>query len=165
MARDYGGAEAPSWRRGRRLAFLWTWGSRVILVTGFLVFASLPTMLALSMGNPPGSDELPKAIVGAPCRAISQAEFYRGWKSGPRTFVFLHATFTRRRGDADCHGRSDRFASHYPVCEFDAPVQLAVTSEGKHFWFDVGPGATAVIEARPGKARCTVTGRFKMPLD
>lgn len=158
MARDYGGSGPARWRRGRRIAFLWTWGSRIFLVLGFLIFASLPTMLALSMGGPPAAPDKPP--VGPPCRAITQAEFYRGWKGGPKTFVFLHTTFTRRRGNADCHGRSDGIAKHYPVCEFNAPVQLAITSEGKHFWFDVGPGKVAVVEAPPGTARCTVTGRF-----
>lgn len=158
MARDYGGSGPPRWRRGRRMAFLWTWGSRVFLVVGFLIFASLPTMLALSMGGAP--EPPPKPPVGPPCRPITQAEFYRGYRELPKTFVFLHTTFTRRRGNADCHGRSDDFAKHYPVCEFNAPVQLSITSGGKHFWFDIGPGITAVVEARPGTARCTVTGRF-----
>jgi hypothetical protein len=160
VARDYGGAEPPSWRRGRRLAFLWTWGSRVVLVIGLLVFASLPTMLALSMGGPP--EPAPKPPVGPPCRPITQAQFYRGYREGPKTFVFLRATFTRRRGNAECRGHSDGLAKHYPVCEFNAPIELAVTAAGKHYWYDVGPGYSAVVEAPPGGPRCTITGRFRL---
>lgn len=164
MARDFGAKERPRWRPGDRWASVRFVAARAALIAGFLVFASLPTMFAMSMGSPPDPDEMPKTIVGQPCPTITQAKFYRGYREAPKTFVFLHATFTRRRGHADCRGRSDQLASHYPVCEFNAPVELAVTLDGKHYWYDVGPGYTAIVEARPTGPRCTITGRFNLML-
>jgi len=160
MARDYGSKDPPAWRRGQRFALVRVWAGRAALVAGFLVFASLPTMLAMSMGGAP--DPPIKPAVGRPCPVIDQRTFYRGYPEAPKTFVFLHATFTRRRGHADCQGRSDHFASHYPVCVFNAPVELAVTVDGQHYWWDVGPGYTAVVEAPPAGPKCTITQRFKL---
>jgi len=39
-------------------------------------------------------------------------------------------------------------------------VQLGVTIDELDTYWDVGPGWTAVVEARPEGPRCVVTGRY-----
>jgi hypothetical protein len=160
MATDFGDQGRPAWRRGQRLAFAGWVGVRIGLAAGFLLFASLPTAIAVSLGDPNG-DPVPKAEGGPACRRISKAQFFRGWNADPRTIRFQDVAFSRRRGDAFCGmGHDGGFGAHYPVCEFDAPVELAVASGGRDSYFDIGPGYTAVVEVRPTGPRCVVTGRF-----
>ena len=160
MAQDYGGEGRPGWRRGQRLLFLrWAVG-HAGLIAGFLLFASLPTAMAVSLGDPNG-DPVPKAQGGPACRTISKAQFFRGWNADPRTIRFQGVAFSRRRGDAFCGmGHDGRFGAGFPVCEFDAPVELAVAGGGRESYFDVGPGYTAVVEARAAGPRCVITGLF-----
>ena len=165
MVTDFGASTRPSWRRGQRWAVARSVGGKPALVVGLLLIASLPTAIPISieqMNVDKGPSSNP---VGKPCRPISEALFNRGWTAPPRTFAFVGATFARRRGDADCsagrHGLFGLVGPVYPVCEFDAPVELAVTSGGRSAWFDVRPGYTAVVEARPDGARCTITGLFQ----
>jgi hypothetical protein len=161
MATDFGAKDRPTWRRGQRMAFLRWIGGYAGLVAGLLLFASLPTSMALSVGDPNG-DKPPRAEGGPACPAISKAQFFRGWKAEPRVIHFQGVAFTRRRGDASCGMAHDGLIGRsFPVCEFDAPVELAVAAGGREVYFDVRPGYTAVIEARPDGPRCTITGLFQ----
>lgn len=165
MAKDFGASAQPSWRRGQRGAVVLSVGGKAALVAGLLLIASLPAAIPISieqMNVDKGPSSNP---IGKPCGRIPEALFSRGWATPPRTFTFVGATFTRHRGDADCssgrHGLLGLIGPIYPVCEFDAPVELAVTSGGESAWFDVRPGYTAVVEARPDGPRCTITGLFR----
>ena len=156
MAQDFGGRGRPAWRPGRRMDYLRDLGGRVGLVGGFLIFASLPAMLAVS-GMQPAPP--PKASGGIDCRRISRAEFLRGWRDPPRTIHYQGIAFARRRGDAECGtGHDGLFGRGFPACEFSAPVALGVTLGGRDAYFAVGPGYTAVVEARPEGVRCVVLG-------
>lgn len=160
MTRDYGGQDRPVWRAGRRLEFITWYGGRGGLFIAFVIFAALPTLVAIS---PIGPSLLPprhKPFTPRPCRPIGDAEFNRGWKDDARSFTFLDVTFARRRGDADCQGRKRTFGKVYwPICEFDAPFQLAVTRGGRTEYYAVPAGDTAIVDARPEAAtRCYVTG-------
>jgi hypothetical protein len=159
MARDFGGGR-PRWRRGERLGFLRDRLGAILLVAGFLVFASLPTAFALS-GSFHDDTGPVKASGGRPCRVISRAEFERGWREPPHSFNFAGATFERRRGDVECSARQPGgLGKPYVACAFDAPYQVAVAAMGRQGWFEVGAGNMAVVEARIEGLRCTVTGRY-----
>lgn len=165
MARDFGSLERPRWRPGQRGAFVWWIAGHVGLLVGFLIFAILPTFVAISPIGPDLASRKPPPFATFPCRPISQAEFERGWTEPPRSFTFEGVTFARRRGDADCQGRRARGAKAYhPVCEFDVPYQLAVTAAGPTAYFAVPLGETATVEAKAGQVRCEVTGRNTLPL-
>jgi hypothetical protein len=164
MARDFGGLDRPRWRPGQRGAFVWAMASRVGLLGGFLIFASLPSLLAISSGGPDRGPAKASAFT-RPCRPITRAEFERGWTEAPRSFTFEGVTFARRRGDADCQGRRAGLGKGYrPACEFDVPYQLAVTAGGVTSYFAVPPGEAASVETKPGIVRCEVTGRNTLPL-
>jgi hypothetical protein len=166
MTRDYGGQDRPVWRAGRRLEFITWYGGRGGLFIAFVIFAALPTLVAIS---PIGPSLLPakhRPFTPRPCQPITEAVFERGWKDDPRTFSFLGVTFARRRGDADCQGRKGFFEKVYwPVCEFDVPFQLAVARGGRTLYYAVPAGYTAVVDARPDAAtRCYVTGANEITL-
>jgi hypothetical protein len=160
MARDFGGKGRPRWRRGERLLFLYWAAGYAGLIAAFVLFAALPTTMALSLGNPNG-DPPPKAEGGPRCRSISKARFLQGWKEDPHVIHFQGVAFARRRGDIFCGVRREGLmGKRFPVCELDAPVQLGVTLAGRETYWDVTPGYTAVVEARPDGPRCVVTGRY-----
>ena len=165
MARDFGGLARPRWRPGQRAAFVWWIAGHAGLLVGFLIFAVLPTFVAISPIGPDLSGRPAPPFKTVPCGRISRAEFDRGWSAPPRTFTFEGVTFARRRGEANCQGRREGHAKAYhPVCEFNVPYQLAVTAGGPAAYFTVPPGETATVEAKPGSIRCAVTGLNILPL-
>ena len=161
MVRDYG--IRPAAPRGGWIRRIARAGMVVGVAGPILTLAAIPTLIGLAANAPDPNDPV-RAAAGVACRAVSQADFERGWRDPPRAFVFQGARFARRRGDADCSvlhegpvGRS------YPACRFDAPAALAVTVAGRSAYYDIGPGLTAEVEARPGGVRCVVTGRHRLP--
>jgi hypothetical protein len=165
MTRDFGGRDRPTWRAGQRLAFVTQAGRRAGLLIAFVIFAALPSLIAVS---PIGADLPPlphRPFSPRPCRPIDLAAFNRGWTDDPRIFRFEGVTFARHRGDADCTGRKGRGdAAYWPSCDFDAPFQVAVLQGRSTAYFAVPPGFTARVEVRPGAIRCTVTSTFDLPL-
>lgn len=160
MARDFGGKERPRWRRGERLLFVRWLAGYAMMAAAFVLFAALPTSMVLSLGPPPGQ-AAPAPQGGPDCRPIPKAKFLQGWTEAPHVIRFQGAAFARRRGDIFCGVRRDGlFGARFPVCELDAPVQLGVTVDGHESYWDVSPGVTAVVEARPAGPRCVVTGRY-----
>jgi hypothetical protein len=161
MARDFGASTRPRWRPGQRGLFLRHWLGEILLVAGFLVFASLPTALALS-GSFHADTQPAKVAGGRSCRSISKAEYDRGWKRLPQRFHFGGATFERRRGDADCFTRMPGgLGPPYATCTFTTPVEVFVEFEGRRAWYDVGVGNSAVVDARRQGLNCIVNGRYR----
>jgi hypothetical protein len=160
MARDFGGGGRSRWRRGERLDVLRRIGGYVAMAAVFVLFAALPTTMTLSLGQAPGP-VAPAPADRPACRAVSKAKFLQGWTEPAHVIHFQGVAFARRRGDIFCGVRRDGlFGRTFPVCELDAPVQLGVVIAGRESYWDVGPGWTAVVEARPDGARCVVTGRY-----
>ncbi|HSV03838.1 MAG TPA: hypothetical protein VLI41_11610 [Phenylobacterium sp.] len=162
MARDLGDRRAPSRRKGRALALIARLGMAVGVGGPILTLAVIPTLIGVAAGAP-DPDNPKRGATGAPCRPVSQAEFERGWKDPPRTFVFQGAAFSRRRGDADCTVlHAGPLGPPYPACRFTTPAAVGVRAAGKAAYFDIGPGLTAEVEARPSGVRCVVTGRHRL---
>lgn len=160
MGQDFGSRAAPVWRRGQRLAFLWSRLTQAGLVAGLLMFASLPTSIALSMRGGGGG---PPPPVGAPCRPIDRARFERGWAKPAHSFSFYGAAYARRTGDVFCYVlRDGLFGPRHAVCEFTTPTELAVTVGGRTSYFDIGPGLTVVTDVRADGPHCVVAGRFRL---
>jgi hypothetical protein len=152
MVRDYGGVERPRWRGGQRGLFIRHWTSQILLVGGFLVFASLPAAFALSGGFHSDRPDFNAKATGTPCRPITEAQFMRGWKQPPRRFQF---------GAADCSAREPGGPGPaFATCSFNAPFEVAVDFDGRKAWYDVGAGNSAVVDARRAGLTCRVTGRF-----
>src|SRR5512146_1757048 len=163
MVRDYGVRASSVGSRGRWLRRVMRFGMAVGVVGPILALASIPTLIGVA-ADAPDPDDPTRGAVGEPCRAVSEADFERGWRDPPRTFVFQRAAFARRRGDADCTVLHDGpLERPYPACRFDAPAALAVTAGGRSAYFDIGPGLTAEVEVRPAGVRCVVTGKHTLP--
>jgi hypothetical protein len=164
--RDFGSKGPPRWRAGQRLSFLHARTAPLVLLAALALIGSLPLVMPLSIDRMNIDGGPPSAARGQPCRQISEAVFNHGWARAPYSFTFSGVTLARRRGDADCatgrHGLLGLVGPVYPVCEFDAPVQLAVTSHGRTRYFAVPAGYKAVVEARPDETRCIVTARSRL---
>jgi len=161
MTRDFGGDGRPRWRRGERGLFIRDRAGAILSMAGFLIFASLPTAFALSGSFHSGASPV-QAQAERPCRAITKAEFERGWREAPHSFTFSGVTFERRRGDVECAARKPGgLGKPFVACAFDAPYQVAVAGAGRQAWFEVGAGNMAVVEARREGLRCKVTGRYR----
>jgi hypothetical protein len=162
MARDYGGADPPRWRKGERLAYARGVGGKVFLGVALLLIASLPIAMPASLDQTViwGHRKPPKPTA---CPTITPADFDRGWKEDARTFTFSGVTFARRRGDVDClaskHGLFGVMGAIYPVCRFNAPFALKVSNSGGTRYFAVPGGYTAEVAAAPDDIRCKVLRR------
>ena len=162
MARDFGGRRAPSPRKGRVVSLVRSIGMAVGVGGPILTLAMIPTLIGVAAGAP-DPDNPRRGARGEACREVSLAAVYRGWRDPPRRFVFQGAAFARRRGDADCTVLHDGpFGPPYPACRLTAPAAIAVTAHGRSVYFDIGPGLTAEVEARPSGVRCVVTGKHQL---
>jgi hypothetical protein len=163
MVRDFGGRDAPRWRKGQRYAFLRQRTAQGVLLFALVLMGLLPIAMPASLeqtiilGHHATADQ-------GPCRPITEAAFNRGWKDEPYVFTFSGVTFARRRGDADCtsqkHGLFGVVGAIWPTCSFDTPYQVAVTRGGRTDYFAVPPGYEAKIAAAPEGPRCVVTHRY-----
>jgi hypothetical protein len=161
MVLDYGSPGRPRWRKGQRVAFAMMVAGHAVGLVVFAVLAVLPTLLTNGPGDGPDAEDPARVLRGSPCRAITRAEFERGWTAPPRSFAFDGVTFARRRGDASCVTRS-RGTALIPVCQFSVPIAVAVSGPRGEAWFDVGVGKAAAVEVAPAGPRCVVTGRAQL---
>src|SRR5436305_5323547 len=102
MARDFGAAAPPRWRRGQRLAVARQWGGQLFLIVCLLLIATLPIAMPLSLEQTKIWGHRPPPPPRA-CQPITEADFNRGWTDDPRIFTFSGVTFARHRADADCN--------------------------------------------------------------
>ncbi len=103
-------------------------------------------------------------IRGAPCPALTHAD-YLAQGLQPRTwFEFEKVKFGRRFGHADCAVVAFRDASGaggHPVCQFTAPALLVVTTAaGVDSYFAPGVGAPATVSVENGQPRCVLAVRL-----
>jgi hypothetical protein len=164
MVRDFGGQEAPRWRKGQRYAYLRQRVGQAVLLFSLVLIGTLPVVMPESLDEMNIVGHSPKSPIGKPCKPIDEAKFNRGWGGRPSVFTFSGVAFGRRRGDADCtsgkHGLFGVLGAIYPTCRFDVPYDLAVTNGGRTGYYEVPPGYTAVVKAAPDGTVCTVTERY-----
>lgn len=156
MTRDFGSGRSPL---GQRAELTWRILSHGALVSGLLLLASLPTMMA-APDAPLPEDPPAHSVSGQPCQAISEAKFDWGYHRPARVITYQGVAFARRSGDVSCVVRHEGLR-RFPVCKFSQPIEVSVTADGETAYFEVGGGYTAIVEARREGVRCVVTGRFK----
>lgn len=64
----------------------------------------------------------------------------------------------RGQGNGPRLGPALAFADGFAACATAAPVERGVTRGDHQAYFAVGPGFTAIVEARPLGVRCVVVG-------
>lgn len=102
----------------------------------------------------------PSATVGPPCPVLTKAEFDALAVKPEKTFIFNEVTFVRRFGHVECnvisHGGGTGFA---PLCRFNAPAVLKVTTRQGEFYFKTGVGRPVTVSTPDGIPKCVVAGR------
>ena len=77
----------------------------------------------------------------------------------PKTIVVEDVAFSRRTGNVACtvlKVRQGLFSKAAPVCQFNSPSEVRVTSRAGTFAFAPGPGRPAAVYVHDGRPRCVV---------
>lgn len=80
----------------------------------------------------------------------------------PPPFVYRGVAFAYQIGDVFCEAAPEGYFKRgvYPVCQFDAPAAIAVTTAGRTVIFEPGVGHHATVTIRHGQTSCVVGGWF-----
>lgn len=102
---------------------------------------------------------------GAPCPALTRAEFETRRLTAPKSFRYGAAVFHRRFGHAQCTElrRGGGWSTTTdPACQFTSPGALRVTTAKGDWYFAPGPGRPATIYTPDGVARCVLASNFTL---
>jgi len=148
MAIDYGVRRRPR-RRALMAAAI------VVIVLGLaLLFAVWATDRATRM-----SDARAWTVAGPPCATASAASLAASPEAPVQVETFTGVRFARAHGALRCtdigydDGRSDDV---FPVCQFDHPGGLQVTTPRGTYGFLLKPMEAATVQVRHDVAECVV---------
>jgi hypothetical protein len=81
----------------------------------------------------------------------------------PPPFTYQGVRFAYQIADASCEAVPEGYLTSrsYPVCQFDAPGAVAVTTGGRTVIFEPGVGRRATVTVRDGRATCVEGGWFR----
>jgi hypothetical protein len=100
-------------------------------------------------------------VTGPPCATARVSDLAQAGVTPTQAEIFADVSFVRTHGAIRCAevgydgGRSDK---DFPVCQFDHPGAVAVTTSRGTYQFTVPPLKAAAIEVRHGLPTCVVTG-------
>jgi hypothetical protein len=104
------------------------------------------------------------AIEGPACPVLTDVSRPPFGTRGPKTFDYGGVSFARRYGHVDCMAATEGPMGDkqvYRVCQFAAPMVVAVTVAGRTTVFKPGVGRPATVTIRRGEVSCVVGGWFK----
>jgi hypothetical protein len=145
-------------KRGRLIGRLQTAGILLLL----LALASIPLQVGVSTWATHQSLKKEWTVEGPPCPVVAQiSRAALGFKPPP-PFVYQRVGFAYQIGDVSCEAVPEGFFSGatHPVCQFDAPAAIKVTTAGRTVIFEPGVGHRATVTVRDGKASCVIGGWF-----
>jgi hypothetical protein len=92
--------------------------------------------------------------VGPPCPSLSQADFLAAGVQMAHTIVYDDVTFARGYGYANCNEIADkggRGVGVVPVCQFNSPTALQVTTRRGTFYFATrsSPATVSIADGVP----------------
>lgn len=94
---------------------------------------------------------------GAPCQALAKGEFDPS--QTPQVTSFGGIKVERSHGAAQCHeilNDEGRGQTLFPVCQFDHPGVMEVSTRKGLFWFSPGYVSPATISVENDTPRCVV---------
>ena len=137
---------------------------------GLLVFVAVLASIPVYIGCEAWSERQAVAaawtITGPPCAIVqrpSRTAFSPSRKL--KSFSYHGVTFTRAFGSASCVALDEPGIwsdSTYPVCQFNNPGFVAITSNGQTTVFEPEVGERATVMAPSGIGRCVRTGWFRL---
>jgi hypothetical protein len=103
-------------------------------------------------------------IAGPPCPPATHSWGEIALSRQPRVVDYGGMHIAHLFGGADCSPvPEDYFSSKaYSVCQFTAPVMLAVTAAGRTTLFEPGYGRRATVTLRHGSLTCVLGGWFTL---
>jgi hypothetical protein len=132
----------------------------VLLLLGAV--ASIP--LAEGVGAWLGHQALRKewAIPGPACPQVAKISIAAMGAKPPPPFVYQNVAIAYQIGDVFCAAVPEGYftKASYPVCQFDHPSAIQVTSRGRTVIFEPGIGHRATVTVRGGRPSCVMGGRF-----
>lgn len=93
-------------------------------------------------------------VAGAQCPSVQVSG-----PAPPKTIVVENVAFSRRTGNVACTVltvRQGLFSRAEPVCHFNSPSEVRVTSRTGTFSFAPGLGRPAAVYVQDGRPRCVV---------
>jgi hypothetical protein len=145
-------------KRGRFIGKLQAFG----MVGLLLALASIPLQVGVSTWATHQSLKKEWKVEGPPCPIVPQiSRAALGFKPPP-PFVYQRVAFAYQIGDVSCEAVPEGFfnSATHPVCQFDAPAAIKVTTGGRTVIFEPGVGHRATVTVRAGKASCVIGGWF-----
>ncbi|HZZ32972.1 MAG TPA: hypothetical protein VFE10_13375 [Phenylobacterium sp.] len=147
-------------RQGLLFARLQTAGI-VILLTAI---ASIPISVGVGTWAAHRASLREWLVRGPACpQSMSLSPAARGAKP-PAPFVFQGIGFAYQIGDAFCAvvPVENVFSqATFPVCNFDAPAAVAVTTGRRTVLFEPGVGHSATVSIRHGRVSCVIGAGFR----
>ena len=146
--------------RGRRglIGKLQMVGLLLLLAT----VASIPLMVGLGTWLTHQAMRKEWTMKGAACPIVPAISIAAQGAKPPPPFVFQGVAYAFQIGDVFCEAVPEGYFKRgtYPVCQFDAPAAVEVTTGGRKVIFEPGVGHHATVTVRHGQTSCVVGGWF-----
>jgi hypothetical protein len=144
--------------RGRRARFAWAPLAGLLGVLALVV--SIPAAVVFGTWAQMRAIEADWTIAGPPCPQAAEPSPAVVGPKPPHAITFGGAQFERWYGAVNCQQLAGR-GEDYPVCQFNAPGAVRVTSGGRTTVFQVGVAQVATVTVRHGRASCVAAGWFR----
>jgi hypothetical protein len=124
--------------------------------------ASIPLVVGLGTWFSHQAMRKEWTMKGAACPIVPAISIAAQGAKPPPPFVFQGVAYAFQIGDVFCEAVPEGYFKRgtYPVCQFDAPGAVEVTTGGGKVIFEPGVGHHATVTVRRGKTSCVVGGWF-----
>jgi hypothetical protein len=104
------------------------------------------------------------SITGPACPQVGALDPTVAGRKPAKAFVYRSVRFERQAGHASCVvlDEGGPFSRRlYPVCQFNAPAGLTVTTAQGSLRFQPGAGRNVTVQVRDGRPTCFMAGWFE----
>src|ERR1700744_989294 len=152
-------AEARRERRDRRLARLqWIGG-------GLLLIAVVSMPLSVAVETAAERHMAKRAWMAGPaCPRVPQLSIAALGAKPPKPFDYKGSRFAYQIGDVNCFAAPEGWLTRatFPLCKFDAPGGIVVTTGGRTTVFEPGVGHSATVAVRRSGTTCYLGGEYRV---
>lgn len=124
--------------------------------------ASMPLMVGLGTWLTHQAMRKEWTMRGPACPIVPAISIAARGARPPPPFLYQGVAVAYQIGDVFCEAVPEGYfkRGYYPVCQFDAPAAVAVTTGGRTVIFEPGVGHPATVTIRHGQTSCVVGGWF-----
>ena len=149
------------WLGGKRRRIVGRLQTAGVLLLLFAI-ASIPLTIGLTTWTDHQSLKTEWAIQGPACPVVPEISRAAQGAKPPPPFIYQDVAFAYQIGDVFCEAVPESYFKNatYPVCQFDAPAAISVTSRGRAVIYEPGVGRRATVTIRGGQPSCVIGGWF-----